>query len=1180
MKLTKKLESEILKVYNGYWDSYFKGDMRAFASLLHENVQLIGTSENEVFSNKRSAIKFYKATAGQVTGKAGMQNRKITMQVVGSNVLVIEQSDFYVLIDNEWSFYGNGRLSTLLQKTDAGWKIIHEHGSLPDSKTGEGEQVNTEKIKEENRQLREAVKRRTIELENKNRELEIETALERVRVVSMGMRKPDDMLDVCKTISLQLQSLGVKEIRNVQTAIFYEQSGTYMNYEYYSKHKKTFITETDYTNNKIHKTFAEKMLKGKGETFTSHIKSKKLKEWIAYQKTTNVFIDKYLNKASSLNYYWFSLGPVALGISTYHPLTEEEIDLFKRFLKVFELAYRRYLDIEKAEAQAREAKIEAALERVRSRTMGMQKSEELKEVIRVVYEQFVHLKFNVHHAGFVVDYTAKGNWHFWIADEQDIPSKITHPYFESVWASQFNEAKEKGTDFFATKLNFEEKNKFYNELLSYVPGLPETSKDFYLSCPGLAASTVLLENVSLYIENFSGIQYSDEENATLMRFGKVFQQTYTRFLDLQKAETQAREAKIEASLEKVRTVALTMKKSDEMLDIAQVLYEQLLELGFNNIRNAIIDLHNEKDKTFLDYDYSHDMGRTITLMSYYDDPIIEKQVRQIESSSDAFFEIILEGQELQDLIDMRLKNGEEEDPRLRQINQLTYNLYSFGNGAIGISNFGLLSDEHKIVLKRFRNVFAFAYKRYNDMLQAEAQAKESIKQASLDRVRGEIASMRTTEDLNRITPIIWRELKTLEVPFIRCGIFIVDEKQQKVQVYLTTPDGKSLAVLNLPFDSNTLTKNTVNFWRQQKVYQEHWNKEEFINWIKSMMDLRQVEKAETYQGSSNPPESLHLHFVPFTQGMLYVGDVSPLTDEKLNLVKTLAEAFSIAYARYEDFKNLEDAKNRIEITLSELKSAQTQLVHSEKMASLGELTAGIAHEIKNPLNFVNNFSEISGELINEIEDELQKNNKEDVLAILKDLKQNLERINQHGKRADSIVKGMLLHSRGTSGEKTLTDINTLLDQYVILTYHGLRAQNSEFNIAIEKDYDETLGKINVVPQDISRVFLNIINNACYAAYDKKQKNKNDFHPILTVSTKNLQNKVEIRIGDNGYGIPADVLDKIFQPFFTTKPTGEGTGLGLSLSYDIVTKVHGGELSVETNEGEGTTFKIQLPNKII
>jgi signal transduction histidine kinase len=262
-----------------------------------------------------------------------------------------------------------------------------------------------------------------------------------------------------------------------------------------------------------------------------------------------------------------------------------------------------------------------------------------------------------------------------------------------------------------------------------------------------------------------------------------------------------------------------------------------------------------------------------------------------------------------------------------------------------------------------------------------------------------------------------------------------------------------------------------------------------------------------------------------------------------------------------------------------LKATQEQLVTQQKLASLGALTAGIAHEIKNPLNFVKNFSEISRELLDEIKTEIQKGNRDNINEVIDNLMQNLEKINQHGNRADSIVKGMLLHSRGTSGEKTLTDINDLLDQDVNLAYHGMRATNKEFNITIEKDYDKTLEKINVVPQDISRVFLNIINNACYAAYDRKKKGSdNNFIPTLGVSTKNLGGKVEIKIGDNGNGIPENILDKIFQPFFTTKPTGEGTGLGLSLSYDVVTKVHGGELKVETKESEGTEFIITLPKQ--
>ena len=393
MTLTKKLEAEILKVYNACWDAYFSGDMKTFASIFDDNCYIFGSSENETFKTKKAALKFYKSTADQIAGKSELRNRKISLKATGTGIMVIEHSDFFVLIDGTWTFYSQGRISTIFQKKNNKWKIIHQHGSIPDSKAGEGEQISTDKIKAENTRLRDAVKRRTLELSAKNRVLEIETALEKVRAVALGMKEPADMLAVCKTISLQLQSLGVKEIRNVQTAIFYQSKGTYMNYEYYAKHKKTFITETAYTNHKIAKAFAGKMLKGKGEFYITHIKGKKVKEWLAYQKTTNVFIDRFLEKASSLNYYWHSLGPVALGISSYEPMSNDELNLFGRFLKVFELAYRRYMDIEQAIIQAREARIEASLERVRAVAMSMNKPEDLLNVSETLYREFYSLGF-------------------------------------------------------------------------------------------------------------------------------------------------------------------------------------------------------------------------------------------------------------------------------------------------------------------------------------------------------------------------------------------------------------------------------------------------------------------------------------------------------------------------------------------------------------------------------------------------------------------------------------------------------------------------------------------------------------------------------------------------------------------------------------------------------------------
>jgi two-component system NtrC family sensor kinase len=267
----------------------------------------------------------------------------------------------------------------------------------------------------------------------------------------------------------------------------------------------------------------------------------------------------------------------------------------------------------------------------------------------------------------------------------------------------------------------------------------------------------------------------------------------------------------------------------------------------------------------------------------------------------------------------------------------------------------------------------------------------------------------------------------------------------------------------------------------------------------------------------------------------------------------------------------------IEKAYHELKTTQTQLIQSEKMASLGELTAGIAHEIQNPLNFVNNFSEVSNELIEElkIKNENLKIEDAEVKGLLNDIRQNLEKINHHGKRADAIVKGMLQHSRASSGQKESTDINALCDEYLRLAYQGFRARDKSFKATFSTRFDNGIVHVNIVPQEIGRVILNLINNAFYAVNERAKEGVPGYEPTVTVGTRRLQDRIEISVKDNGNGVPGSLKEKIFQPFFTTKPTGQGTGLGLSLAYDIV-KAHGGEIKVQSKEGEGSQFVIELP----
>jgi two-component system NtrC family sensor kinase len=269
-------------------------------------------------------------------------------------------------------------------------------------------------------------------------------------------------------------------------------------------------------------------------------------------------------------------------------------------------------------------------------------------------------------------------------------------------------------------------------------------------------------------------------------------------------------------------------------------------------------------------------------------------------------------------------------------------------------------------------------------------------------------------------------------------------------------------------------------------------------------------------------------------------------------------------------------KNELQETVKELQATQAQLIQQEKLASLGELTAGIAHEIQNPLNFVNNFSEVSMELIEEMEEEMAKGDMEEANDIAADIKQNLEKIRHHGKRADGIVKGMLQHSRASSNIKEPTNLNTIADEYFRLAYHGLRAKDKSFNAELVANLDPNLPLINIVPQDVGRVLLNMFTNAFYAVHQKQKTVGGDFKPRVEVSTKVIGKEVEVIVRDNGSGIPDAIKDKIMQPFFTTKPAGEGTGLGLSLSYDIIVKAHKGHINIESKEGEGTAFVITLP----
>src|SRR5215203_1154803 len=566
------------------------------------------------------------------------------------------------------------------------------------------------------------------------------------------------------------------------------------------------------------------------------------------------------------------------------------------------------------------------------------------------------------------------------------------------------------------------------------------------------------------------------------------------------AKTRAQE--IEAALEKLRVRATEMRTSSELAETSAVLFQQLNELKIPALRTGvgIFDDANDALEVWLtSYLSSDEVLQIFDYINLHVHPVFENII-PARKQNQPYALTILEGKQVREYYLTMSTYLSLPNQQVYNLREYFYSFF-FSAGTINVVTNEQLSEEECTIMCRFAMVFGLIYTRFTDLQKAEEQARDVLRKTALDRVRGQIASMRSTGDLERITPLIWNELKTLGVPFIRCGVFIIDETAENIQMYLSAPDGRSLGVLDLPFHATPITVDIVENWRNKMVYTTHWTKEDFINWTKSMLEFGKIKDLNTYQDEASPPESLDLHFIPFTQGMLYIGNTGPILPDEIDLAVSLAEEFSIAYARYEDFIQLETAKQKVESALKDLKLTQAQLIQSEKMASLGELTAGIAHEIQNPLNFVTNFSEVNTELIQELKSELNAGNHKDAVGIANDIADNEQKISHHGKRADAIVKGMLQHSRISSGKKEQTDINALADEYLRLAYHGLRAKDNSFNALMKTDFDETIGNINIIPQDIGRVILNLITNAFYAVTEKKKMVGDGYEALVSLTTR-------------------------------------------------------------------------------
>ncbi len=641
---------------------------------------------------------------------------------------------------------------------------------------------------------------------------------------------------------------------------------------------------------------------------------------------------------------------------------------------------------------------------------------------------------------------------------------------------------------------------------------------------------------------------------------------------------------VEESLDRIRLRTMQMRSSEEMAELIALVFEELLGLGFDNqtCALAIIDPETEDSEVWRYSENGQRVGESFYVPAF-DHPVYNNIIRGWRDQS-AFVVIDLKDNILQSYYKHLFTHSEysqlpvERQKALLSMPQIVWTMVFMKHGSLAVVDYGLTAralDENRIaILRKMANTFELTYTRLLDLQEAEKRANIAQKDASVSRLRAEIVSMESTSDLNNISSLLWNELRNARITFIRCGIILVDDTKATLQVFLTRNDGTTFDPFTIPFRGLSTFPEAVSAWRTGKVYTDQWDQNGYDAWAKFLIEQEVMLPEDKDHFEEAVLGGAHLTFVPFVYGHLFVGSQHPLKKAQTDHLEMLAATFSVAFARYHDFQQLESKNKELADTLQHLETTQSQLVQSEKLASLGKLTAGIAHEIKNPLNFVNNFAEISIELAEELDEALQDG--EDATDIIDDLKQNARHITKHGRRAASIVNSMMQHASGSQGTRQEVELNALIEEYINLAYHGMRARSSTFNTSITQEFDENAGTVEIVPQEIGRVLINLFNNAFFAMQEKVEKGDASYKPELTVKTKKLARAVEIHVTDNGPGIPKRVRERVFEPFFTTKAAGSGTGLGLSLSFDIITQGHNGTLELESTLGSGTTFKITLP----
>ena len=938
MKITKQLKAEILDVYEAFWGSLLHADIQLYAAVLDADYRLIGTTEKEIFFNKQEAVHFLKSTADQMAGSLERRKSKYKIELIDGFVLITEQFDAYVLIENDWTFYGKTRVSTWMHKKTQGWKIIQQHFSFPDAKTEEGQTIGLEKISKENLELREAIKRRTIELESKNQELEIESSLERVRTVAMAMQRPDDMLDMCQVIAKELENLSVAHIRNIQTAIINVNKEAYLNYEYFRLQKKKIVTAVEYKKHKDIHAFVKRMLKDPEGFFSTQFKGASLKQWIQYQVKTGQFVDPVTKKAASLHYYFYSIGPGALGISTYAPLTKEAIALFKRFRNVFQLAYRRFMDIEKAMEQAKEAQVEASLEKVRAQALGMRKPEDLPDVCEVLFKELQSLGFSELRNAMVNIHNDEKRT-FVNYDYSDEIGKTFTPLFydiHPVIKKQISQIRKADDAFSETVF----KGKDLESWKAFRKSRGEQEDKRIKNSTALYYYFYSIGTGSIGISAFHAI--GEEKLELLKRFRNVFAFAYRRYMDVAQAEAQAREAQIETALEKVRSSSLAMQTSAELGKVVTVLLKNLHDLGFVAEKGAAAHLiiFTSGTKDFVQW--SADPFLDIPVRSripFTETPVLSEFFEAKEKGLN-FFTKVYSHSIKNEFFTYAFKNSDLKylPAELKQLilgsETYTHWMAMEENSAISVNSLtaNQLSENQTLILKRFAIVFEQAYTRFLDLQKAEAQAREAQIELALERVRARTMAMQHSEELSEAVAVMFEQFKALGEEPERMAIEIVNEKEHVFEIWATQHGGAQLNTLaRISLDEPHVMQKMYRAWKSKTksitIDLQGKELEDYFNFLKKaglpvkrkIFGKRRVQNVAT-----------------FSKGILTIITPEPRPQETINLLERFATVFDGTYTRFLDLQKAEAQAReaQIELGLERVRARAMAMQHSDELSDL------------------------------------------------------------------------------------------------------------------------------------------------------------------------------------------------------------------------------------------------------